>query len=71
MLPGRWTFQIVEDYDDGYWGPFRRWEATAREELAQGRRHLLEAGMKEAERSQGRAGHEARPSDVHEREGSA
>jgi hypothetical protein len=23
VIAGRWTFQIVEDYDDGYWEPFR------------------------------------------------
>ena len=71
VLPGRWTFQIVEDYDDGYWGPFRRWEATARDELVQGRRHLLEAEMKEAERTRGRSGHEALPQDVGAQEVSA
>ncbi|WP_336921544.1 hypothetical protein [Aquipuribacter sp. SD81] len=61
VLAGRWTFQVVEEYDDGYWSRFRHWEATAREELVGGRRHLLEAQMKEAERSRGREGHEARP----------
>jgi hypothetical protein len=61
VIAGRWTFQVVEEYDDGYWSRFRHWERTAREELAQGRRHLLEARMKEDERTRGRAGHEARP----------
>ncbi|WP_295661752.1 hypothetical protein, partial [uncultured Nocardioides sp.] len=23
VIHGRWTFQIVEDYDDGYWSAFR------------------------------------------------
>lgn len=63
VIHGRWTFQVVEDYDDGYWSAFRRWEATAREQLAGGRRHLLEAEMKESERTHGRPGHEARPPD--------
>ena len=71
VLPGRWTFQIVEDYDDGYWAPFRRWEATARDELVQGRRHLLEAEMKESGRTRGRPGHEALPQDVGAQEVSA
>src|SRR5687768_5509813 len=51
VIPGCWTFQIVEDYDDNYWSVFRRMEHAAREELAGGRRHLYEARMKERERS--------------------
>src|SRR3954469_18012340 len=47
VLDGRWTFQIVEEFDDGYWALFRELEAAARDELAAGRRHLREAGMKE------------------------
>jgi len=61
VLAGRWTFQVVEEYDDGYWSRFRSWEQTARDELVGGRRHLLEAEMKESERSRGRPGHESRP----------
>src|SRR4051812_1723319 len=47
VLPGRWTFQIVEDYDDTYWSLFRLFEKEARDSLTDGRRHLHEAGMKE------------------------
>jgi hypothetical protein len=61
VLQGRWTFQVVEDYDDGYWSLFRSLEKEARDELAGGRRHLFEARMKQAERSAGRPGHEATP----------
>jgi hypothetical protein len=61
VIEGRWTFQIVEEYDDGYWSPARELERAAREELAGGRRHLFEARMKEDRRSHGRARHEARP----------
>jgi hypothetical protein len=61
VIAGRWTFQVVEDYDDGYWSLFRELEKLARDELAGGRRHLYEAEMKESERSHGREGHEARP----------
>ena len=61
VLAGRWTFQVVEEYDDGYWSTFRTWERTAREELVGGRRHLLESEMKESERTRGRPGHEPRP----------
>jgi hypothetical protein len=61
VIAGRWTFQIVEDYDDGYYADFRRLEQQARDELAQGRRHLFEAEMKERRRTHGRPGHEALP----------
>ncbi len=43
----RWTFQVVEEYDDGYWSTFRRLEAVVRQQLADGRRHRFEADMKE------------------------
>ncbi|KQM58616.1 hypothetical protein [Agreia sp. Leaf210] len=62
VIEGRWTFQIVEDYDDGYYSAFRQAEASARALLADGRRHLFEAEMKEDRRTHGRRGHEARPS---------
>jgi hypothetical protein len=64
VLAGRWTFQIVEDYDDTYWSVFRELERTARNELAGGVRHLFEARLKQDERSEGRRGHEATPRDV-------
>lgn len=46
VLPGHWTFQVVEEYDDGYWAVFRDVEATVRERLVDGRRHVGEARMK-------------------------
>ncbi len=61
VLDGRWTFQIVEEYDDGYYATFRAFERAARDELLEGRRHVFEAEMKETRRTHGRRGHEARP----------
>jgi hypothetical protein len=61
VLEDRWTFQILEDYDDNYWSLFRSLEQAARDELVQGRRHLYEARLKQAERTTGRAGHSAHP----------
>jgi len=61
VIEGRWTFQIVEDYDDGYYSAFKDAEAQARDELVLGRRHLFEAEMKEDRRTHGRRHHEARP----------
>ena len=59
VTPGHWTFQLVEEYDDGYWSELRALEREAREKLAGGRRHLYEAELKERRRTHGRSGHEA------------
>ncbi|MDF2746268.1 MAG: hypothetical protein K0S98_552 [Propionibacteriaceae bacterium] len=61
VLDGRWTFQVIEDYDDNYWSLFRELEKAARDELAGGRRHLYEARLKQAERTAGSPGHSAHP----------
>lgn len=61
VLAGRWSFQIVEEYDDGYYARFRAHEQRAREKLLAGRRHVFEAEMKADRRTDGRAGHEATP----------
>lgn len=65
VLEGRWTFQVVEEYDDGYYATFRRLEDSVRQQLAEGRRHGYEAELKEERRTPGRKGHEAaaEPSD--------
>lgn len=64
VLPGRWTYQIVEEYDDGYYLWFKTLERQARESLALGRRHLFEAELKERRRSHGLPGHECTPQEV-------
>ncbi|MDQ3095146.1 MAG: hypothetical protein M3Q82_04175 [Actinomycetota bacterium] len=61
VIEGRWTFQIIEEYDDGYYATFRGFEGRARDELLQGRRHIYEAEMKEGRRTHGLPGHEAGP----------
>ena len=61
VLNGRWTFQIVEEFDDIYWSVFRDHERHVRDELQQGVRHVFEAEMKERRRTDGRAGHERSP----------
>ncbi|MGC5032175.1 hypothetical protein [Micromonospora sp. DT229] len=62
VLPGRWTFQIMEEFDDGYYATFQEIERYARDTLVDGRRHIYEAEMKQRRRTHGRAGHEATPS---------
>lgn len=61
VLDGRWTFQIVEEYDDDYFSVWRRLESEAREELVGGRRHLFEAEMKESNRTHDHPRHTAVP----------
>src|SRR3954451_13932816 len=61
VISDRWTFQVVEDYDDSYWSAFRSFEREAREALTAGRRHLHEAGMKEDRRTHGLPDHTAKP----------
>ena len=61
VLHGRWTFQVVEEFDDGYWSRLREHDKQVREELMGGRRHVFEAEMKERRRTHGRPGHEATP----------
>lgn len=61
VLYGRWTYQVIEEYDDGYWSTFRRLESGARQTVARGRRHLFEAELKAQERTVGQPGHEPDP----------
>lgn len=60
-LPGMWSFQMVEAYDDGFYARAKGLHQRALDELLEGRRHVFEAEMKELRRTHGREGHEARP----------
>lgn len=61
VIHGRWTFQIVEDFDDNYWSVLREHDRAVRDDLMGGMRHVYEAEMKEDRRTRGRRGHEAGP----------
>lgn len=61
VLDGRWTFQVVEEYEDTYFLPFRDAERRVRDRLTGGRRHLHEARMKEDRRTHGHPRHTAGP----------
>lgn len=63
VISGRWTFQVVEEYDDTYYSAFTELERAAREQLVGGKRHLFEAEMKEDRRTHGRDHHAATPRD--------
>jgi hypothetical protein len=55
VIPGCWTFQIVEQYDAQYWQPFRAVDAEVRQRFAGGTAHLYEAEMKYDEQQPGAA----------------
>jgi len=61
ILEGRWSYQVVEEYDDGYYAAFKAHEQSARDDLAGGERHVFEARMKEDRRTHGRRHHEGSP----------
>lgn len=51
VVPGLWTFQLVEAYDDQYFAAFQAAERYAREKLVDGTRHVFEAEMKADEQA--------------------
>ncbi|AZG46697.1 hypothetical protein [Gordonia insulae] len=61
VIDGRWTFQVVEEFDDTYWGPLRDTEKQIRDDVADGVRHLYEARMKERRRTHGHPDHTEKP----------
>ena len=70
VLEGRWTFQVVEEYDDTYYSLFKELDRVARDQLAGGRRHLFEAELKEDRRTHGAPHHSASPNDGSGQDGS-
>jgi hypothetical protein len=63
VVSGRWTFQVVEEFDDDYWSVVRAEEKAVRDALLEGVRHVYEAEMKADRRTPGRSGHEAVPAN--------
>jgi hypothetical protein len=49
IIQGRWSFQVVEDYDENYWEVFRVMERRARTVLGGVEPHVYEAEMKVSE----------------------
>jgi hypothetical protein len=61
VLEGRWTFQVIDEFDRTYYQVVRDAEARIRDDLMGGAPHVYEAEMKEQRRSRGVPGHESRP----------
>jgi hypothetical protein len=51
VIPGRWTFQIVDEYDETYWQIFRSIEQGVRLATGVSAKHIYEAEMKHAEQA--------------------
>jgi hypothetical protein len=66
VLDGRWTFQIMEEFDELYYEPVEGQVDRLEEDLMGGQRHVYESELKEQRRSRGRAGHESRPPEAHD-----
>ena len=61
VIEGRWTFQVVEEFDERYHRPVEAVERRVRDELVDGRRHVFEAEMKERRRTRHHPDHHSRP----------
>jgi hypothetical protein len=61
VLEGRWTFQVVNEFDENYWEFFRHVEKTVRDRLLDGKQNIFEAELKESRRTRGHKHHESRP----------
>jgi hypothetical protein len=65
VLDGRWTYQVVEEFEDCYYQPAREADRRVRDALLDGRRHVFEAELKEKRRTRGLPRHEGEPAARH------
>lgn len=65
VLEGRWTFQIIEEYNSGYYAAMRAADQRLHDVHMAGRRHVFEAELKQRLRTPGSPGHEANPEEAH------
>jgi hypothetical protein len=61
VLDGRWTFQVVEEFDNLYWSVATAEVRGLERDLTNGLRHVYESRMKDKRRTPGLASHAARP----------
>jgi len=64
VLEGRWTFQVVEEFDDLYWTPLRASETVVRDALLGGNQHVYEAELKRTRTTEGHPAHRLTPPEV-------
>lgn len=46
VIDGKWSFQLVDAYDEQYWAVFRAMDAWARAKVGDAPKHLFEAEVK-------------------------
>lgn len=61
VIEGRWTFQVVEEYDDDYWSVARELTQGVESDLVEGVRHVFEAEMKADRITPGHPNHRPMP----------
>ncbi|MET9463874.1 hypothetical protein ABZY44_03445 [Streptomyces sp. NPDC006544] len=61
VIPGHWTFQIIEAYNATYHRPFAALEQRLVRDLADGRDHLYEAKLKTVRSTPGHPAHTREP----------
>lgn|SRR5829696_10239791 len=61
VIEGRWTFQLVEEFDATYWSVVRAMERDLCEALIDGVPHVLEAELKSQRTTDGHPAHRATP----------
>lgn len=61
VLDGRWSFQIMDEFDEGYYETVKSAEKEVRDRLLGGKKHVYESELKEKTRTHGKPGHESRP----------
>lgn len=66
VIDGRWTFQVVEEFDRLFHQPVTEAVRGLERDLQGGHRHVFEARMKEDRRTAGRPGHDHRPPSAHD-----
>ncbi|MFB7512000.1 hypothetical protein [Streptomyces sp. NPDC056144] len=57
VMPGHWTYEIVDAYNETYYEPFRQLERTAVAALSGGREHRFEARLQRERRTPGHPDH--------------
>ena len=66
VLDGRWTFQIVDEFNELYYQTVSEAVRDVEAKFHGGKPHVFEAQMKQRRRTHGRAGHESRPPAAHD-----
>lgn len=51
VLPDRWTYQVVEEFDAGYWVVLREFVDQFSDQMLSGQRHVAEARMRRDRRT--------------------